>query len=166
MVLRFRSLDDQEPGTLYRLLCRSYADLIKSDPIHWEPEESNWHRFDRDAFENPGTIGSCVFLSWHVGALVGFASFDPRQAPEIGVIGHNCILPRFRGRGFGRQQVNEILDRFMDLGVRTAMVTTGDSPFFLPARRMYQSCGFQEISREPWEGDKTEYIINYRKKIV
>jgi len=146
-------------------LCQSYADLIKSDPIHWKHEENNWNEFDRDAFSNPETVGACVFLSWNGRELVGFASFDPRQRPLCGIIGHNCILPEFRGKGFGKQQVDEILDRFMILKIQTCKVTTNDNPFFVPAQRMYKSCGFQEISRELWEGDKTQCIIHYRKRI-
>ena len=149
MKLQFKSIIDQEAGILASLLFQSYADLIKENPIPWKPEENNWREFDRDAFGNPETVGACVFLSWHGSELIGFASFDLRKAPKIGIIGHNCILPEFRGQGFGKQQINEILDRFMILGIQTAQVTTNDDPFFVPAQRMYKSCGFQEISRVP-----------------
>lgn len=164
MILQFKSIGHQEPGILYSLLFKSYADLIKSDPIHWNSEKNNWNAFDRDAFGNPETVGACVFLSWHEREVIGFASFDPRLAPKNGIIGHNCILPEFRGQGFGKQQINEVLDRLMILGVKTATVTTNDNPFFIPARRMYKSCGFQEISREPWERDKTQRLIHYQKR--
>ena len=165
MILQFKSIDNQEPGVLSSLLFQSYADLIKSDPNNWKPEENNWNEYDRDAFGNPKTIGACVFLNWHGNKLVGFASFDPRQAQNIGIIGHNCILPDFRGQDFGKQQVKEILDHFMILGLQTAMVTTNDNPFFVPAQKMYKSCGFQEISREPWKRDKTQILIHYQKRI-
>ncbi len=148
MVLQFTSITDQKPGILSSLLSRSYADLVNSDRIHWKSEENNWNVFDRDAFSNPETVGACVFLSWHGRNLVGFASFDPRQAPRCGVIGHNCILPEYRGNGFGKLQVNEVIDRLTVLGTRTGKVTTHDNPFFVPAQRMYQSCGFQEMYRE------------------
>ena len=165
MILQFKSIDKQESGILYSLLCQSYADLIKSDPIHWMSEENNWKEFDRDAFGNPETIGACVFFSWRGRELIGFASFDPRKAPKIGIIGHNCILPEFCGQGYGNQQINEILERFMILGIQTAQVTTNSNPFFVPAQRMYKSCGFQEISREPWEVDKTQMLIHYQKEL-
>lgn len=147
------------------MLIRSYADLIKSDPIHWKPEESNWNKFDSDAFGNPETVGACVFLSWYGQKLAGFASYDPRQRPLFGNIGHNCILPEFRRQGFGKQQVYEILDRLKILGIKTARVTTNDNAFFVPAQRMYKSCGFKEIFREPWEVDKAQSIIHFQKRI-
>ena len=165
MALQFKSINNQEPGILASLLFRSYSALIKSDPVHWKPEENNWNDFDRDAFGSPGTIGACVFLSWHERELVGFASFDPRQAPKNGIIGHNCILPEFRGQGFGKQQIKEILNRFAIFRIQTADITTNDNTFFIPAQRMYISCGFQEISREPWERDKTQSLIHYQKRL-
>ena len=165
MKIQFKSTNNQKPGALYSLLSQSYADLIESDPIHWKPEENNWIEFDRDVFGNLGTIGACVFLSWHGRELIGFASFDPRQAPNFGIIGHNCILPVFCGQGFGKQQIKEILDRFITLGLQTAKVTTNDNPFFVPAQKMYESCGFKEVSREPWERDKTQNLIHYQKRI-
>jgi GNAT superfamily N-acetyltransferase len=160
-----KSIDNQEPGILYSLLFQSYADLLESDPIHWKPEENNWNEFDRDAFEHPEAVGACVFLCCHARNIIGFASFDPRQAPKIGIIGHNCILPAFRGQGFGKQQINEILYRFTMLGIQTATVTTNDNPFFVPAQRMYKSCGFQKKSREFWTRDKTQNLIHYQKRI-
>jgi GNAT superfamily N-acetyltransferase len=109
--------------------------------------------------------GACVFLSWQESELIGFASFDPRQAPDIGIIGHNCILPQFRGQGFGKQQIEEILDRSLTLGIRTSKVTTTDNPFFFSAQRMYKSCGFLEIYREPWRQDTAQSLIHYQKKL-
>lgn len=147
------------------MLLQSYADLITSDSIHWKPEENKWIEFDRDAFGNPGTVGACVFLSWHGRELIGFGSFDPRQRPATGIIGHNCILPEFRGQGFGKQQIVEILKRFIGLGIQTAKVTTNDNSFFVPAQRMYESCGFKETGREPWEGDPKQNLIHYQKRI-
>ena len=43
---------------------------------------------------------------WRVGGrIAGFGSWDPRQAPDYGIIGHNCVLPEFRGEGLGKQQI-------------------------------------------------------------
>ena len=165
MKLLFTSPHDQPPGTLASLILRSYADLISSDPVHWKPEEVKWGEFDRNVFDNPSTVGACVFLSWYERQLVGFGSFDPRQKPAFGIIGHNCILPGFRGRGFGKEQILEIVTRFKSLGIQTAKVTTNDNLFFVPAQRMYESCGFHEIARKPWEGDPTQNVIHYQKGI-
>lgn len=164
-MLQFTSINNHERGVLYSLLMQSYSIIIKADPIHWKIEESNWIEFDRDVFDNLGTIGSCVFLSWYEGKLIGFGSFDPRQKPALGIIGHNCIVPKYRGQGFGKKQIVEILRRFGEIGIRKAQATTNDNSYFVPARKMYESCGFKEADREPWENDPKQKLIHYQKSI-
>ena len=161
MKLNFTSPCDQEAGVLASLLKRSYAGLVESDPEHWGPEIPKWEQFDREVFANPATIGRCVFLSWSGDQLVGLGSYDPRQRPAIGIVGHNCVLPEFRGRGLGRQQIQEILRRFRVIGIKRAAVSTNAHPFFRPAQRMYAACGFRETGRRPWDGDRSQDMIEY-----
>ena len=108
-------------------------------------------------------MGACLFLTRLDGVLVGFASWDPRQRPRLGIVGHNCILPEFRGRGYGRTQIEEVLRRFKGMGIQTACVTTCDHPFFAPAHRMYQACGFHEVRRIPWDRDPSLMVIECEK---
>ena len=110
------------------MLKQSYADLLESDHEHWDPEVPKWEQFDRVVFEHPNTVGSCVFLSWSGDQVVGFGSYDPRQQPHFGIVGHNCILPEFCGRGFGKQQIREILRRFRAKDMRRAKGSTNDHP--------------------------------------
>jgi GNAT superfamily N-acetyltransferase len=166
MILKFTPIDNLAPGILSALLSRSYAALIRSDPASWKEEENKWIAFDHNAFRNLGSVGGCVFLSWNEREIIGFGSFDPRQRPQFGIIGHNCILPEFRRLGFGKQQIIEILNRFAGLGIQTATVATHDNPFFIPAQRMYLSCGFKEVLREPWEKDPSQNVIHYQKRMV
>ncbi len=166
MRLRFTSPRDQRPGVVASLLKRSYAALVESDSEHWAPEIPEWEAFDREVFEHPDTVGSCVFLSWAEDQLVGFGSYDPRQRPAVGIVGHNCILPEFRGRGFGKQQIREILRRFQVNEIRLAKVSTNDHPFFVSAQRMYAACGFHEMGRHPWDGDTSQNVIEYEKEMV
>ena len=128
MKLRFTPPLDQQPGLIASMLKQSYADLVEFDQEHWGPEVSKWEQFDREVFENPKTVGSCVFLSWSDDQLVGFGSYDPRQKPEFGIVGHNCVLPAFRGRGFGKEQIREILRRFRSKGIKRAKVMTNEHP--------------------------------------
>jgi len=164
-VLRYGSIQGQAPGLLASLLARNYQALILSEPGRWLPEQRGWEAFDAEAFRNPDTVGACVFLSWCGEELVGFGSYDPRQAPQLGHIGHNCILPEFRGRGFGRQQIQEILRRFRGQGIRLARATTQTHPFFAPARRMYVACGFNETGRRAWELYPQQEVIEYERGI-
>ena len=147
------------------MLKHSYANLVESDPEHWGPEVPKWEQFDREVFEHPDTVGSCVFLSWSDDQLVGFGSYDPRQKPALGIVGHNCVLPEFRGRGFGKQQIQEILRRFRAKGISCAKVSTNDYPAFIPAQRMYAACGFQETNRQPWANDASQKVIEYEMRL-
>ena len=165
MKLEFTTLIEQKPGLIASLLKQSYLELIKSDPITWGPEQANWEQYDREVFEHPESVGKCIFLTWLNDCIVGFGSWDPRQKPQLGIIGHNCVLPEFRGQGIGKCQINEILRRFQLLGIQTATVSTNEHPFFVPAQRMYAACGFREINRIPWKRDSRQNIIVYEKKL-
>jgi GNAT superfamily N-acetyltransferase len=165
MSLKYTTPFEREPGTLALLLRQSYADLLETEPEFWRPEIENWEQFDREVFQNPDTVGACTFLSWWGSEVVGFFSFDPRGRPALGIIGHNCILPGFRRRGLGKKQIYEIIRRFRQMGIRRALVTTNDHPFFIPARRMYLSCGFQEVAREPWTRNTQQNIVRYEMEL-
>lgn len=164
--LRFTSPHVRQPGAIAAILKICYADLVSSDPSLWVDEAEGWERFDADVYGNPDGIGDCTFMSWLGDHLIGFASYDPRQWSAWGVIGHNGILPEFQGRGFGKQQIAEILRRFRIMGFKKAKVSTLDHPFFAPARAMYLSCGFCESKRIPWEGSPKCRLIEYEKDLA
>ena len=165
MSLVFTALAGQQPGSIARLLKQSYAGLVSSDPVLWEPEARAWEQYDQEVFQHPDTVGACLFFSRHNDAVVGFASWDPRQAPRQGIMGHNCILPECRGQGFGKRQLEEVVRRFVSLGIQTARATSNDHPFFAPARRMYLACGFGEVGRVPWGRDPDLMLIEYEKEL-
>ncbi len=112
------------------------------------------------------TFGACTFLSWADSELVGLGSYNPRQVPEYGIIGHNCILPQFQKKGYGKQQIFEILRCFSAEGIIKAVVSTFEHTFFLPAQKMYISCGFKEKKRYSAEPDPRYAMIEYEKSLV
>jgi GNAT superfamily N-acetyltransferase len=163
--VRFAALNGEKPGVLVSLLERVYAPLLDRDPQAWRPERLRWRQFDAVAFEHLDTIGSCTFLTWPGEHLAGFASYDPRQGPDVGIIGHNCVVPEFQRQGIGTAQIHEILRRFRAMGIGRARVTTLDLPFFTPARKMYIACGFTETGRTPWDRDPTTLVLEYEKTL-
>ena len=165
MNVEFTTPLDEKRGIIASLLRLAYAELVKIDPALWESEQSRWTQYDDEVFGQPRTVGACVFLTRVDGRIVGFGSWDPRQEPRFGIIGHNCILPEFRGRGLGRQQIKEILRRFCEMRIETAKVSTRDHPFFVPAQRMYEACGFREVRRIPSGCDPRQKTIEYEKEI-
>ena len=140
-MLKFSKSTEYEQGIIFSLLKESYGE-VWNDKLEQSLKES-----DKEVFENPDIVGACVFISTLNGKPVGMASWDPRQGPELGIMGHSCILPEFQGRGYGREQINEILKRFKLNKFVKVRVTTGEEPFFKPARKMYLSCGFKETKR-------------------
>jgi GNAT superfamily N-acetyltransferase len=140
--LIFNKVAKYEPGVIRDLLFASYAEIL-DDYLR-----NQFRTFDRDVFENPDTVGACTFITTLGKEIVGMASYDPRQAPELGIIGHNCVLPEQQGNGYGKQQVIEIIRRLKLMHVRRIIVTTAEHPFFEPACRMYLSCGFVEFDRK------------------
>jgi len=162
-MLTFKPIIQYQVGTVAFLLLQSYADLLLN-PL-WEGEKERFIQADREVFANPDTVGKCTFATCLRGALIGFASFDPRQKPELGIIGHNCILPEFRGNGYGKQQILEVLSRFKSREIGKAVVSTSEHPFFLPAQRMYLSCGFQEKRRYTGGPDSRYRLIEYERDL-
>ena len=163
--LKFTPPYIQKSGTISAILKICYADLVSSDPDLWGNEAEAWKRFDDDVYKETETTGDCTFLSWLENNLIGFASYDPRQWPAYGIIGHNCILPQFQRRGFGKLQILEILKRFQKMEFKKAKVSTLDHPFFVPAQEIYLVCGFSELGRYPWEGSPDYRLIEYEKSL-
>ncbi len=160
-LLTFRRITQYKPGIIASLLRQCYAEILTAEPLHWKAEEAKWLEFDREVFDNPETVGRCVFITCLDEEEIGFGSFDPRQRPELGIIGHNCILPRFQGKGHGKRQVLEILLRLKQMGIKRARATTSEHPFFLPAQKMYLACGFQEKRRLIGGPDPRHKLVEY-----
>lgn len=55
---------------------------------------------------------------------IGFFSWDPRELPQEGIIGQNCILPSQRQKGLGKLQMEEVLSIFRKSGAETVTVIT------------------------------------------
>lgn len=158
-MLKFKRTTEYEPGIVYSLLSQGFAEVLD------EMLEEKIKQYDREVFENPDTVGACIFISTLNGQAVGMASWDPRQGPELGEIGWICVLPEFQGRGFGKAQINEILGRLKQSGFEKAFVRTGEHPFFTNAQKMYTACGFEECKRH-LTGDQPGYgTIDYEIKL-
>jgi GNAT superfamily N-acetyltransferase len=160
-MLTFDSITQKDKGTISTMLINSYEELLSTGQQFWLDQKDSWKRFDTEVFDNLTTIGQCVFLTRLDMNIIGFSSFDPRRGPSFGVIGHNCILPRFRGRGFGKNQIQETLRRLKVLSIRNAIVSTSEDPFFIPAQKMYLVCGFQETKRYSGGSQLGYQIIEY-----
>ncbi|NTU72973.1 GNAT family N-acetyltransferase, partial [Candidatus Roizmanbacteria bacterium] len=59
-------------------------------------------------------------------------------------IGHNCILPEYRGNGYGKSQIQHALGEIKKQGFTKVIVSTNKNDDFIPAQRQYIACGFHE----------------------
>jgi GNAT superfamily N-acetyltransferase len=158
--LSFAPISLYPPGILGDIIGRSYAELLEKGADAWKGERRKWEDFDREAFALPETVGRCLFISRLGDEPVGLASYDPRPGPEYGIVGQNCVLPEFRGRGFGTLQILEVLRRLRSLGMKAARVTTSGHPFFAPALRIYRRLGFRDIRRRQGGPDPRYRLID------
>ena len=152
--LTFNKIDKYEPGVIYSLLSRSYEEILD------QQLQQQFQQFDKAVFENPDTVGACTFITSLGMDIIGMASYDPRQAPEHAIIGHNCVLPQYRKNGYGKKQILEIIKRLKLRNVSRILASTSEHPFFEPAQKIYLSCGFTELERkkrQPQDQDKTIY---------
>jgi GNAT superfamily N-acetyltransferase len=145
-MVEFKKFGKYQEGIIFSLLSRSYEAYFQYDPKIEAVWKQAWGEYDQSVFENPEMVGASGFISSIDGCIIGFASWDPRQYP-CGIIGHNCVLPEFRGKGFGALQIKEVLRILKDSGFRKVVVTTGAHKFFQPAQKMYNACGFEELDR-------------------
>jgi len=153
--LLFEPIFKYQQGIISSLLLRGFAEVCD------KKLKEKIMQYDKESFGNPQTIGACVFISTLHDNPIGLASWDPRKWPEIAEIGWNCILPEFRGKGFGQTQIKELLRRFKTAGFKKAFVRTGEHPFFIPAQKMYLACDFKECKKLP-TGDQPGYgTIDY-----
>jgi GNAT superfamily N-acetyltransferase len=145
------NLSDVGVGLIYKSLCASYKGW--ADFSIWE---SSWKQFDKDVHDFPDGIGSSGFGTLLGMNMVGFISWDPRQYPFHVIIGHNCVLPKYRNQGIGKHQITCALNNFQKDGFQYAKVSTKRDRFFTHARQMYESCGFVECA--PYRNDGENMI--------
>jgi GNAT superfamily N-acetyltransferase len=148
--LEFAPYQSQRRGLIAEILACCYAPLLAELPAATAARlRDDWTGYDAAVHAEPETIGGAGLFSLLRGRVIGFASWDPRGWPDVGQVGHNCVLPEHQGRGVGRRQIEEVLALFRRRGFARARVRTDEHPFFEPARRMYRRCGFELAGREP-----------------
>ncbi|UCH43160.1 MAG: GNAT family N-acetyltransferase [Dehalococcoidales bacterium] len=165
-MIEFTSFQHHSRGLLVSLLAQSYAGYFQYDPECKAAWQKDWEEYDRDVFQYPDTVGASGFVTCLEGRAIGFASWDPRQLPDIGIIGHNCILPDFRGNSYGIGQIVRVLGILREQGCLKACVTTGEHSFFKPAQQMYQSCGFTEVQRSYADVNSKFRTIDYELSLL
>ena len=155
----FRKLTDFPRGTLFDILADAYAYDERNRRI-WE---TNWKETDDFFYDNPDIADKYSLVTCLDGEPIGFVTWDPRHRPDYVEIGHNGIRKRYKGRGYGRLQLEEALRRIREYeGLKRIIVVTNSN---LIAPRNYESAGFALYDRKPnrtesaYTGDYLYYEI-------
>lgn len=155
MSIEFKKVSDFKRGILLELLKSAYS----FDRRYDETCVADWQEFDDFFFDNLDIADRYAFITTVNGEPVGFVSWDPRNMPEYAEIGFNGIASKYKGKGYGKMQLQEAVNRIMKNDVKKIIVTTND--ILIPAQHTYESVGFKVSRRRKNDGDKSfsgEYI--------
>lgn len=142
-MIEFRKITEFPRGTLYELLDDAYSYDEKNKKI-WD---ANWKETDDFFYDHPDLADKYGLVTCLDGEAIGFVTWDPRHRPDYVEIGHNGIREQYKGRGYGRLQLEEALRRIREYeGLERIIVCTNSS---LVAPRNYESAGFVLYGRMP-----------------
>lgn len=146
MSIKFKKVSDFNRGILFELLTDAYSFDCRCKQC-WMPD---WQDFDDFFFDNLHIADKYGFITTLNDEAIGFVSWDPRNMPEYAEIGHNCIAPKHKGKGYGKIQLQEAFNRIIQNDVKKIIVTTNAE--LIPAQRMYESVGFKVHQKRTNEG--------------
>ncbi len=150
--LASRQAIEADRETIVELCVRAYADVRAQHP--GEILDRIWEDWKADLLN---TIDiKRVIIAEIDGEVVGFASYKLDDATRIGTVDDNAVLPRYRGRGVGRQMLARVLAIMKAAGMEFAQVSTGLEESYAAARSMYERQGFAPLHRS----------VTYSKKLV
>lgn len=158
-MIAFRKVADFPRGTLYDILVDAYSFDERNRKI-WD---TNWKETDAFFYDHPEIADKYALVTCLDGEPIGFVSWDPRNRPDYVEIGHNGIREKYKGRGYGRLQLEEALRRIKEYeGLKRIIVGTNSN---LIAPRNYESAGFKLYDSKPndtesaYTGDYLYYEI-------
>lgn len=141
MDIAFRKITEFPRGTLAALLSDAYS----FEPKFQRDWIEQWQAFDGFFYDNPHIAESCGFMTVIEGLAVGFVSWNPTNLPASAEVGHNCIMTKYKGNGYGTRQMKEAVQRILAQGAKQIVVWTNE--ICVPAQHTYQSAGFHFVKR-------------------
>lgn len=147
MNLAFKKISEFDRGILYKLLLDGYS----FDDRYRKCFEQDWIEFDNFFFDNLNIADKYGFITVLEDTPIGHISWDPRNMPEYVKIGHNCIASKYKGRGYGKRQLSEAINRIMKYENLQKIIVGTNSNLIAPHN--YESVGFQLVQRRDNNGD-------------
>lgn len=115
------------------------------------PEYINAHLEDLTNLKPPDGI---IYVLVDGGNIAGMGALR-RLRDEVGEIKRMYIRPLHRGKGYGKQMVNELLKAGREFGCSSFFLET--SKFMTVAQHIYRSAGF--VEREEYPESETPSIL-------
>ena len=161
-MIEFKKISESQRGTLYNQLVDAYSfnDECKKT---WD---TSWKEYDGYFYDNLDIVDKYAFVTVLDGEAIGHISWDPRHKPDYVEIGHNCIVTKYKGKGYGHKQLEEAIRRIKEYdNLKKIIVTTNE--LFIPAQRNYESVGFKKIGEKenketPFSGKYIDYEIKLK----
>lgn len=124
-------------GTILALLKDAYS----FEPLYEQTWLENWMDADAFFYDHLEIADRCGFVTALDGKPIGFISWDPRNLPELVILGHNCIATEYKGNRYGKRQLLEAVSRIRQTACQKIVVTTDER--LVPAQKNYESAGFR-----------------------
>jgi ribosomal protein S18 acetylase RimI-like enzyme len=115
------------------------------------PEYVDAHLEDLTSLKPPDGV---IYLLVDDGDVAGMGAIR-KLSDEVGEIKRMYIRPLYRGRGYGKQMLNKLLEVGRKLGCSSFLLET--SKFMTVAQHIYKSAGF--IEREEYPESETPEIF-------
>lgn len=136
MNIEFKKFTEFNRGIMYDILKDAYS-FDKRCQLIWD---NNWRESDDFFFNNPNIAEKYGLVTCLLGEPIGFICWDPRNFPEYVEIGHNGIRTKYKGNGYGKEQLQEAIRRIKKYkGLKEIRVSTNRN---LIAPKNYESVGF------------------------
>tara|TARA_Y100000590_G_scaffold420361_1_gene522981 strand:+ start:116 stop:577 length:462 start_codon:yes stop_codon:yes gene_type:complete len=136
------------------LLIKHFIELKSVSP------EGNTHVLDIEGLKDP----SIIFWSlWEQDQLVGcgalkFLNKDHGEFKSI------RVADKFRKKGYGIKVINHLVKEAKKLNIKKISLETGAGNFFIPARKLFNKCGFK--ASEPFAHYKKDPDACYMSLLI
>ena len=118
-MIEFRNISSFQKETLYKQLVDAYS-FNETCKKYWN---IMWKEYDDFFYSNLDIADKYGFITLIDNIPVGHISWDPRNRPNYVIIGHNCILTEYKGKGYGKIQLQEAIRRIRKYDVKKIIVT-------------------------------------------
>ncbi len=137
---RIREIAKQAWAPIYEYFREQMGEDLWRREHPGDPLERKADSVERHFREHPDE----AFVTEVEGEVVGFCTLMLRDN-GVGVVGNNAVAPEAQGKGVGSMQYEECLRRMREAGMVYATVHTGLDPLHAPARRAYETVGFEQV---------------------